>query len=82
MFFLQIGSLRNIVFPTVLKEQLNAGDQTLNLQSGMGVSAILLAQDLISIISDLFTRQLEGEDFVTISPFKICGSSLRVNDSF
>ena len=46
-----------------LKEQsVVAGDQTLNLQSGMGVSANikLRSRPVISIISDLFTRQLEG----------------------
>ena len=39
-----------------------AGDQQLNLQSGMGVSANikLRSRPVISIISDLFTKQLEG----------------------
>ncbi|MCB4406942.1 HlyD family efflux transporter periplasmic adaptor subunit [Synechococcus sp. MU1642] len=39
-----------------------AGEQKLNLQSGMGVSANikLRSRPVISIISDLFTKQLEG----------------------
>ena len=46
-----------------LEEQaVEAGEQTLNLQSGMGVSANikLRSRPVISIISDLFTKQLEG----------------------
>ena len=52
-------------FPAIvsLKEQsVMAGDQKLNLQSGMGISANikLRSRPVISIISDLFTKQLEG----------------------
>ena len=46
-----------------LKEQsVEAGDQKLNLQSGMGVSANikLRSRPVISIISDLFTKQMDG----------------------
>ena len=46
-----------------LKEQsVLSGDQQLNLQSGMGISANikLRSRPVISIISDLFTKQLEG----------------------
>tara|TARA_B100000674_G_C37973878_1_gene978346 strand:+ start:1778 stop:3034 length:1257 start_codon:yes stop_codon:yes gene_type:complete len=46
-----------------LKEQsVEAGDQKLNLQSGMGVSANikLRSRPVITIISDLFTKQLDG----------------------
>ena len=46
-----------------LKEQsVEAGDQKLNLQSGMGISANikLRSRPVISIISDLFTKQLDG----------------------
>lgn len=52
-------------FPAIvsLKEQsVMAGKQKLNLQSGMGISANikLRSRPVISIISDLFTKQLEG----------------------
>ena len=52
-------------FPaTVSLEQQSvlAGDQKLNLQSGMGVSGNikLRSRPVVSIISDLFTKQLEG----------------------
>lgn len=46
-----------------LKEQsVVSGDQLLNLQSGMGISANikLRTRPVISILSDLFTKQLEG----------------------
>ena len=46
-----------------LKEQtVLSGDQELNLQSGMGVSANikLRSRPVISIVSDLFTKQLDG----------------------
>ena len=46
-----------------LKEQtVESGDQKLNLQSGMGVTANikLRSRPVISIISDLFTKQLDG----------------------
>ena len=56
---------RQYRFPAIvsLKEQsVLSGDQSLNLQSGMGVSANikLRSRPVISIISDLFTKQLEG----------------------
>ena len=46
-----------------LKEQIvQSGDQKLNLQSGMGVSANikLRSRPVITIVSDLFTKQLDG----------------------
>ena len=46
-----------------LKEQsVEFGDQQLNLQSGMGVSANikLRSRPVITIISDLFTKQMDG----------------------
>ena len=46
-----------------LKEQtVLSGDQELNLQSGMGVSANikLRSRPVISIVSDLFTKQMDG----------------------
>ena len=46
-----------------LKEQsVEFGDQQLNLQSGMGISANikLRSRPVITIISDLFTKQLDG----------------------
>ena len=46
-----------------LKEQaVQAGNQQLNLQSGMGISANikLRSRPVISIVSDLFTKQLDG----------------------
>ena len=46
-----------------LQEQtVESGDQQLNLQSGMGVSANikLRSRPVISIVSDLFTRQMDG----------------------
>ena len=46
-----------------LKEQsVLAGDQQLNLQSGMGITANikLRSRPVITIISDLFTKQLDG----------------------
>ena len=52
-------------FPAIvaLKEQtVESGDQRLNLQSGMGVSANikLRSRPVITIISDLFTKQMDG----------------------
>ena len=52
-------------FPaTVSLEQqsVESGDQKLNLQSGMGVSANikLRSRPVITIVSDLFTKQLDG----------------------
>ena len=47
----------------LLKEQsVESGDQQLNLQSGMGVSANikLRSRPVISIVSDLFTKQMDG----------------------
>ena len=46
-----------------LKQQIvEAGGQSLNLQSGMSVSANirLRSRPVINIISDMFTKQLEG----------------------
>ena len=46
-----------------LKQQsVQSGDKVLNLQSGMAVSANikLRSRPVISIVTDLFTRQLEG----------------------
>ena len=46
-----------------LNEQIvQAGDQELNLQSGMGISANikLRSRPVITIVSDLFTKQLDG----------------------
>ena len=46
-----------------LKEQsVESGDQQLNLQSGMGISANikLRSRPVITIISDLFTKQMDG----------------------
>ena len=46
-----------------LKEQIvQSGDQQLNLQSGMGVSANikLRSRPVITVVSDLFTKQLDG----------------------
>ena len=47
---------------TLLQQSVQSGDQTLNLQSGMGVSANikLRSRPVITIISDLFTKQLDG----------------------
>ena len=72
-YFNQVGfrcsppdqEFRQYRFPAIvsLKEQsVLSGDQSLNLQSGMGVSANikLRSRPVISIISDLFTKQLEG----------------------
>ena len=46
-----------------LKEQIVlSGNRQLNLQSGMGISANikLRSRPVISIVSDLFTKQLDG----------------------
>ena len=46
-----------------LKQQaVEFGDQQLNLQSGMGVSANikLRSRPVITIVSDLFTKQMDG----------------------
>ena len=48
---------------SLLKEQsVVAGDQQLNLQSGMGISANikLRSRPVITIVSDLFTKQMDG----------------------
>ena len=47
---------------TLEQQSVESGDQTLNLQSGMGVSANikLRSRPVITIISDLFTKQLDG----------------------
>ena len=44
------------------QQEVKAGDQNLNLQSGMSVSANirLRSRPVINIISDMFTKQLEG----------------------
>ena len=52
-------------FPAIvsLEEQsVEAGDQQLNLQSGMGISANikLRSRPVITIVSDLFTKQMDG----------------------
>ena len=52
-------------FPATIfleEQSVLAGDQQLNLQSGMGVSANikLRSRPVISIISDLFTKQMDG----------------------
>ncbi len=52
-------------FPAVItlkQQQVEAGKQPLNLQSGMGVTANikLRSRPAISILTDIFTRQLEG----------------------
>ena len=65
MFFPQIGESQQYRFPATvsLKEQVvQAGNQQLNLQSGMGISANikLRSRPVISIVSDLFTKQLDG----------------------
>ena len=47
---------------TLEQQSVEAGDQQLNLQSGMGISANikLRSRPVVSIISDLFTKQLDG----------------------
>ena len=65
MHFLQISALLNTVFlPRFLlnSRSVEFGDQQLNLQSGMGVSANikLRSRPVITIISDLFTKQMDG----------------------
>ena len=52
-------------FPAMIKLQEQSvlfGEQELNLQSGMGVSANikLRSRPVISIISDMFTKQMDG----------------------
>ena len=52
-------------FPATVKleeQTVLSGEQTLNLQSGMGVSANikLRSRPVITIISDMFTKQLDG----------------------
>jgi HlyD family secretion protein len=44
------------------QQEVLAGDQQLNLQSGMGVSANikLRSRPAISLLTDMFTRQFEG----------------------
>ena len=53
------------LFPAVvtLKQQrVQSGDQTLNLQSGMGVTANikLRTRPAITVVTDIFTKQIEG----------------------
>ena len=47
---------------SLIEQSVESGDQKLNLQSGMGVSANikLRSRPVISIVSDLFTKQLDG----------------------
>ena len=64
MFSLLIGT-QQFRFPatvTLEQQSVEAGDQHLNLQSGMGISANikLRSRPVVSIISDLFTKQLDG----------------------
>ena len=52
-------------FPASIRleqQEVIAGDNTLNLQSGMSVSANikLRSRPVISILSDLFVKQLDG----------------------
>ena len=52
-------------FPAVVsltQQSVESGNQTLNLQSGMGITANikLRSRPVISIVSDLFTKQLDG----------------------
>ena len=52
-------------FPATVKleeQSVLSGEQKLNLQSGMGVSANikLRSRPVITIISDMFTKQLDG----------------------
>ena len=50
---------------SLVEQSVESGDQKLNLQSGMGVSANikLRSRPVISIVSDLFTKQLEESSF-------------------
>ena len=45
-----------------MEQSVVAGDQQLNLQSGMGISANikLRSRPVITIVSDLFTKQMDG----------------------
>ena len=47
---------------SLVEQSVESGDQKLNLQSGMGISANikLRSRPVISIVSDLFTRQMDG----------------------
>ena len=47
---------------SLTQQIVESGGQQLNLQSGMGISANikLRSRPVISIISDLFTRQMDG----------------------
>ena len=51
------------------QQSVESGDQKLNLQSGMGVSANikLRSRPVISIVSDLFTKQLDGGEAFSLS---------------
>ena len=65
MLFHPISAHRSIAFLVRfhLKQQtVLSGSKQLNLQSGMGVSANikLRSRPVISIVSDLFTKQLDG----------------------
>lgn len=61
----QSGTVQSYAFPATvsLKQQrVEAGRETLNLQSGMSVSANikLRSRPVITVITDMFTKQLEG----------------------
>ena len=65
MFCRLINAHNFIGFPATVKleeQSVLSGDQELNLQSGMGVSANikLRSRPVITIISDMFTKQLDG----------------------
>jgi HlyD family secretion protein len=47
---------------TLQQQQVELGNRRLNLQSGMSVSANikLRSRPVITLISDMFTKQLEG----------------------
>ena len=58
-----MGAHLIIVSCTVsLEEQIVESGQRLNLQSGMGISANikLRSRPVISLVSDLFTKQMDG----------------------
>ena len=59
----QLSSQYRFPATVSLKEQsVESGDQKLNLQSGMGITANikLRSRPVISIVSDLFTKQMDG----------------------
>ena len=72
-------------FPATVKleqQSVLSGDKKLNLQSGMGVSANikLRSRPVISIISDMFTKQLDElnafADYLSLKNYKHLGVSL------